>query len=63
MGWIIGISIVVLLIWGFFRLADKNRTPHELERRRIIEDMKKIPDKEKRREYYEEEMSKTIINK
>ena len=51
----------VILIWWFFRVADRNRTPHEIRRKQIIEEMKRIPDKKKRYEYYQREMAKEHI--
>ncbi len=62
--WIAIVVIVVLgviLIWWFFRVADRNRTPHEIRRKQIIEEMKRIPDKKKRSEYYQREMMKENI--
>ncbi len=56
------IGIIILLVWGFFRLADKNRSPNELQRKRIIEEMKNISGKDGRKEYYEKEMSKPFLN-
>lgn len=60
--WIaIAVVFVVLLIWWFFRVADKHRTPHEIRRKQIIEEMKRISDKKKRYEYYQHEMAKERI--
>ncbi|MEA2108544.1 MAG: hypothetical protein U9P07_03910 [Pseudomonadota bacterium] len=60
--WITIIVVVgVILIWWFFRVADRNRTPHEIRRKQIIEEMKRIPDKKNRHEYYQHEMAKEHI--
>lgn len=58
---VIAIILVIVLIWWFFRLADKQRTPYEIRRKQIIEEMKRIPDKKKRYEYYQREMKKEHI--
>lgn len=59
--WIALLVISILAVWWFFRVADKNRTPHEIRRKQILEEMKRIPDKKKRSEYYEREMAKEHI--
>lgn len=61
--WIAIAVVAVILIWWFFRIADRHRTPHELRRKQIIEEMGQIKGKKERAEYYNREMAKEIYRR
>lgn len=59
--WVAIVAVGIILICWFFRVADRNRTPHEIKRKRIIEEMKRIPDKKQKYEYYQRKMANEHI--